>query len=140
MKRLSSRVFLLLGVAILSLLWLPAARVFGQTPLTLSLASGKTGTESLSADGKAPADAQVTLTATALISRDLPVLSLGTQTVRSGADGTYHAVIDLAPAYQRGARVTVAATADGSAVTATTLVDAPSAPFNPDWDNTQGSR
>jgi hypothetical protein len=138
-KRFSSRAFLLPVVSALPALALSAACALGQTPLTLALSSGATGTESLAANGKAPAEAQITLTATALISQDLPVLSLGTQIVRSGSDGTYHAVVDLAPAYQRGARVTVVASADGETASATTIVQAPN-PFNPAWDNKQGSR
>jgi hypothetical protein len=121
---------------------LTVAVALGQTPLALSLSSGTVGTESVAADGKAAAYSQVTLTASAVISRDLPVIPLGSQTVQAGADGTYHAVIDLAPAYQRAIRVTVVASASGTkSVSATTLVDAPNAGlFSPVWDATQGSR
>jgi hypothetical protein len=120
---------------------LTVAAALGQTALALSLATGKVGTESIAVDGKAAAYSQVTLTTSALISQDIPTISLGSQTVQAGADGKFHTVIDLAPVYQRGIRVTVVASAGGATpVSATTLVGAPNTTFNPDWDNTQGSR
>jgi hypothetical protein len=113
----------------------------GQQPVTLTAASGATGSESVLVSGKSLAYADVSLTASALISRDLPVIGLGTKTVRAGADGTFHTTIDLAPLYQRGILITVvAATAGAQPVSATTAVDAPNATiFNPAWDDTEGS-
>jgi hypothetical protein len=122
---------------------LTAACAFGQgqQPIALTVTSGDTGSESVLVSGKSLAYADVSLTASALISRDLPVIGLGGKTVRAGADGTFHTTIDLAPLYQRGILVTVvAATAGTPPVSATTAVDAPNATiFNPAWDNTEGS-
>jgi hypothetical protein len=112
----------------------------GHQPLTLTVTSGATGSESVLVSGKALPYSDVGLTTDALISRDLPLIGLGTRTVRAGADGTFHMTIDLAPVYQRGILVTVIATQPGTQpVSVTAAVDAPNASyFNPAWDNTEG--
>jgi hypothetical protein len=142
LKRFKARVFLLPVSALSALMTLTIATALSQVPLALSVSSGTAGTESVAVDGKAAAYSQVTIAASALISQDIPVVSLGSQSIRADANGRFHTVIALAPAYQRGIRVTVVASADGTKpVSATTVVDAPNAgTFNPAWDNTQGSR
>jgi hypothetical protein len=142
LKHFKARVFLLPVSALLPLMTLTVAAALGQTPLALSVVSGAAGTESVTVDGKAAAYSQVTLTTSAFLSADLPVVPLGSQPVQADANGKFHAVIDIAPLYQRDVRITVVASAEGTkSISATALVNAPNAgSFSPVWDATQGSR
>ncbi len=76
---------------------------------TLSLrAQQAAGRDAIVVDGTAPAALPVTITLTGTISRDLPTVTLSSVTLAT--DGTFHAVVPIAPAMPRGSVVTVTAT------------------------------
>jgi hypothetical protein len=107
----------------------------------VAVQSGNTGAETVRVAGKAAAYSLVSLDLWATISQDLPTISLGSQTVTADGSGAFATTVNIAPVYDRGIRINVRASLENGRVTATasTLVAAPN-PFNPDWDNTKGSR
>ena len=111
--------------------------------LTVAVQSGTTGAESIIISGTAPANAEVLLESSAVISEDLPTLSLGEKSVYADASGHFNAILLLGPVYGRSARVTVWASAGDGRFTASgsTFVRAPNA-SNPNaaWDSTRGNR
>jgi multidrug efflux pump subunit AcrA (membrane-fusion protein) len=144
MKQLGKRAFLRFIPAFFAVCC--SAAQAAQTPappMTVAIASGIAGSESVQVSGTAPAYSLVTIDTTALISEDLPTLSLGQKSVNADASGRFSVMVSLAPAYQRGVRVTATVAADGGRLTASasTFVAAPNAGrFSPYWDVEQGSR
>ncbi|MBV8580473.1 MAG: hypothetical protein JO225_10375 [Candidatus Eremiobacteraeota bacterium] len=104
-------------------------------PVTLTLTRDG-GHEAVVATGNAPAARPVELAAYATYSRDLPTVLLSRRVVTSDANGRFTTTLALAPAYFRGALVTVVARSvpDGPSATARISVTAPNDPAAADAD------
>jgi hypothetical protein len=108
--------------------------------LTVQVASGTVGSETVVISGHAPPFADVTLVVSGLVSADLPTLSIATVEISAARDGSYSTSVSLAPLYSRASRVTVKATLGNGIASATgsTLIAAPNAGNTvTDWDGSQ---
>jgi hypothetical protein len=99
--------------------------------LTLSPAIGR---EVVNVSGTAPAARSVEASVYATFSRNVPTALLSRRIIPIDASGHYAATLSHAPAYFRGAIVTVVVRSlpAGSFATAEFLVDAPNVPAPPD--------
>ncbi|MBV8748580.1 MAG: hypothetical protein JO103_02575 [Candidatus Eremiobacteraeota bacterium] len=104
-------------------------------PVTLTLTRAA-GHEAVVATGNAPAARPVELAAYATYSRDLPTVLLSRRVVTTDANGRFTTTLPLAPAYFRGALVTVVVRSvpDGPSATARISVTAPNDPTPADAD------
>jgi hypothetical protein len=111
------------------------AAPLGAAPTTDAPASGPVsllvaphaGAEAVDVSGRAPAGTDLTITLVSTIDVDLPDVVLNRKTLVTGPDGTFAAVMSIAPGYTRGSIITVFATSSdgGPAVTARYVVNAP---------------
>jgi hypothetical protein len=92
------------------------------------------GREAVDVSGIAPPTRPVEASVYARFSQNLPTTLLSRSIIRTDASGHYAAVLTHAPAYFRGAIVTVVVRSlpAGPAATASFVVDAPNVPAPPD--------
>jgi hypothetical protein len=103
------------------------------TGITLS-ATRAVGSETVHITGTAPAARPLEAAAYARFSQNLPTVLLSRRIVSTDAAGRYDATLPIAPAFFRGALVTVLVRTmpDGAAASATIAVAAPNVPAPPD--------
>jgi hypothetical protein len=111
------------------------AAPLGAAPTTDAPASGPVsllvaphvGAEAIDVSGRAPAGSALTITLVSTVDVDVPDIVLTKKTLVTGPDGTFTAVISIAPGFTRGSVITVYATPTdgGPAVTARYLTNAP---------------
>lgn len=92
------------------------------------------GSETIAVSGTAPAGRAVQLTLYATFSRDIPDVVLSRQTVLPNGDGAFATTVPIAPAYFRGAIITVVASTppSGPSASARITVAAPNVTVPPD--------
>jgi hypothetical protein len=103
------------------------------TGITLN-ATRVVGTDSVHITGTGPTGRPLEAALYARFSQNLPTVLLSRRSVTTDAAGRYDATLPIAPAFFRGAIVTVLVRAipDGAAATATMIVAAPNVPAPPD--------
>jgi hypothetical protein len=103
------------------------------TGITLS-ATRAVGTDTVRITGTAPTGRPLEAALYARFSQNLPTVLLSRRSVTTDAAGRYDATLPIAPAFFRGAIVTVLVRAmpDGAAASATMIVVAPNVPAPPD--------
>lgn len=103
------------------------------TGITLT-ATRAVGSEAVHITGTAPASRPLEAAMYARFSQNLPTVLLSRRIVSTDAAGRYDATLSTAPAYFRGAIVTVVVTAipGGAGASTTTTVVAPNVPAPPD--------
>jgi hypothetical protein len=84
-----------------------------------------TGAEAIDIYGHATPGSVLTVTLVSTFSVDVPDVVLSRTYLDAAADGTFSAVISIAPGFTRGSFITVYATTYGGAAKARYLVDAP---------------
>lgn len=118
----------------------------GSRPVTVAQSSASASTLTLRAsqapgryailvDGTAPAALPVRITLTGEISRDIPVVTLSSVTLAT--DGTFHAVLPIAPSMPRDSVVIVTATSlsGASLATARVIVGSPNPQLDTRFDH-----
>ncbi|MBV8636609.1 MAG: hypothetical protein JO322_00865 [Candidatus Eremiobacteraeota bacterium] len=108
--------------------------------LTVDVRSGILGWEGIWVIGSAPVYSEVFLDVTEVVSRDLPVISIGSYRVVADGTGAFSQAIPVAPAYLQNAVITVHAQLAGAAArSVTTTYRAPNADlYVPVWDDGSG--
>jgi activator of HSP90 ATPase len=111
----------------------PAAAQSTMTSITLTVAPA-TGTEGVRISGTAPAGQPLEAALYARFSEDLPTVLLSRHRVSADSSGRYDAVLPIAPAYFRGAVVSVVVRSvpAGPLARASLVVGAPNVPAPPD--------
>jgi hypothetical protein len=87
----------------------PAAATSASGALTVDLFFVP-GRDAVGVRGQGPADLPITITLTGEISRDIPVVVLSRTSVRTGADGTYEAIIGTSSGAPPGTSIVATAT------------------------------
>ena len=116
------------------------APVAAQTPSTAPVtgitvgASRAVGTEAVRITGTAAATRPLEAATYARFSQDLPTVLLSRRIISTDAAGRYDATLPIAPAYFRGAILTVVVRTipDGAGASATVTVAVPNVPAPPD--------
>jgi hypothetical protein len=110
------------------------AQIVGGAPGVTLTVSPAIGAEAVNVVGTAPAARPLEASVYGMFSRDLPTVLLSRRIIPADASGHFAATLSHAPAYYRGAVVTVVVRSlpSGSSATAWFLVDAPNVPAPPD--------
>jgi uncharacterized lipoprotein YbaY len=85
------------------------------------------GSQSIDVTGSGPANGTVTVTVVSTISRDIPDVVLSRKLVKPNADGSFSAILPIAPGFTPGSIITVyaASSAGGPAMRAQYSPEAP---------------
>jgi hypothetical protein len=105
----------------------------GAPGITLTL-NRVIGAQAVNVSGTAPAARPLEAAVYARFSRDLPTVLLSRRSISTGADGHFAAVVTIAPAYFRGAIVTIVVRPlpFGPSAMGEVIVTEPNAPAPPD--------
>lgn len=111
-----------------------SAQAGGGAPAVTLTVAPAIGAEAVNVSGTAPAARPVEASVYARFSRDLPTTLLSRRIITTDGSGHYAATLSHAPAYFRGAIVTVVVRSlpAGASATAQFVVDAPNVPAPPD--------
>jgi hypothetical protein len=126
--------FVLFGSAALLLLPFGAQAQSSATASSPTLAvTHAHGSEALGLTGDAQSNGRLSIALYARFSRDLPTVLLSRREIVADAAGHYAATLPIAPAFFRGAIVTVVVQSqNGASVEASVLVTEPNVPAPPD--------
>jgi hypothetical protein len=114
------------GLPLLAAVLATATAPLGAQPESAITIAPVDGSEAVAVRGAAPAGAVIRITLVAAFSRDLPDVVLSRTTSTSDPNGTFAAIIPIAPAFERGTLVrAVASFPDGTTRTSAPYVVGP---------------